>query len=48
MVSFGLDTSEKALQELAKAKEAWLETARIENIIIPSPRYRPAIYHVPS
>ena len=42
------DTPEKALQELVNAKEAWLETARNENIAIPLPRYRPAIYHVPS
>lgn len=42
------ETPEKALQELVKAREAWLETARVENIDIPAPKYRPAIYHVPS
>ncbi len=42
------DTPETALQELVKVKEAWLETARNENIPVPPPRYRPAIYQVPS
>lgn len=42
------NTPEKALQELSRAKEAWMKTAKSENIKIPSPRYRPAIYHIPS
>ena len=42
------DTPEKALQELTKAKEAWLEAARVNNIAVPPPVYRPAIYQVPS
>lgn len=39
---------EKALQELIKAKEAWLEAARVNNITVPPPVDRPAIYQVPS
>lgn len=33
-----------ALQEVLKAKEAWLETARAHGKPIPVPRYRPVIY----
>jgi predicted RNase H-like HicB family nuclease len=40
------DTPEKALQELTK--EAWLATAREKNIAVPPPKYRPAIYQIPS
>jgi predicted RNase H-like HicB family nuclease len=41
--AFG-DTPEKALAELERAKEAWLEAARELGKRIPRPRYRPAIY----
>jgi predicted RNase H-like HicB family nuclease len=43
--AFG-QTPEVAVIEVKKAKEAWLETAKAENIPIPSPRYRPAIYQI--
>lgn len=43
--AFG-DTPEEAVQEVLKAKEAWLEAARAEGKPIPSPRYRPLIYQV--
>ncbi len=39
-------TPEEALNEVLKAKEAWLKAARSENKIIPEPRYRPLIYQV--
>jgi predicted RNase H-like HicB family nuclease len=35
---------EKALAELDRAKEAWLEAAREAGKPIPTPRYRPVIY----
>jgi predicted RNase H-like HicB family nuclease len=38
-------TAEEALAEVKKAREAWLEVARSEGKPIPSPRYRPSIYH---
>jgi predicted RNase H-like HicB family nuclease len=41
--AFG-ETPEKALAELERAKEAWLEAARELGKPIPRPRYRPAIY----
>ncbi len=41
--AFG-DTPELALEEVLKAKEAWLETARAHGKPIPTPRYRPVIY----
>jgi predicted RNase H-like HicB family nuclease len=37
-------TPQEALNELAKAKEAWLSAARDAGKPIPEPRYRPAIY----
>jgi predicted RNase H-like HicB family nuclease len=37
-------TPEKALGELLKAKEAWIETARANGKPIPEPRFRPVIY----
>ncbi len=43
--AFG-DTPEEAVQEVLKAKEAWLEAARAEGKPVPSPRYRPLIYQV--
>ncbi len=43
--AFG-ETPEKALEELEKAKKAWIEAARQSGKPIPSPRYRPVIYRV--
>jgi len=43
--AFG-ETPEKALSEALKAKEAWLSSARENDIEIPAPLYRPAIYQV--
>ncbi len=37
-------TPEEALQEVQRAKEAWLQAARDEGKPIPKPKYRPAIY----
>jgi predicted RNase H-like HicB family nuclease len=39
-------TPEEALQEVLKAKEAWLETARANGKPIPIPHFRPLIYQV--
>ncbi len=39
-------TAEEALREVAKAKAAWLESARAENRPVPPPRYRPAMYEL--
>ncbi len=39
-------TQEEALEEIIKAKKAWLETARKSRKKIPPPRYRPLIYQV--
>ncbi len=41
--AFG-ETPEQALAEVEKAKEAWLDVARIEGKPVPPPRYRPIIY----
>jgi len=43
--AFG-ETPEQALEELEKAKKAWIETARQCGKPIPLPRYRPVIYQV--
>ena len=40
------DTPEEALQEVIKAKEVWIESARANGKSIPTPNYRPAIYQV--
>jgi len=37
-------TAEKAVREVTKAKEAWLNAAKRERKPIPKPKYRPAIY----
>ena len=37
-------TPEEALQEVLKAKKAWLAAAKKAGKPIPEPRYRPAIY----
>lgn len=39
-------TPEEALREVQIAKEAWIEAARAEGKVVPSPKYRPAIYQV--
>jgi len=43
--AFG-ETPEKALDEVLKAKAAWLEAARVNGKPVPQPRYRPLIYQV--
>jgi predicted RNase H-like HicB family nuclease len=43
--AFG-ETPEMALQEVLKAKKAWLDSARKNEKPIPPPRYQPAIYKV--
>ena len=45
--AFG-DTPAEALKEVEVAKLAWFEAAEVEGRPIPEPRYRPAIYRVPS
>lgn len=41
--AFG-ETQEEALQEVLKAKKAWLEAAEANGKPIPEPRFRPVIY----
>ncbi len=41
--AFG-ETVEEAVQEVLKAKAAWLETAQSDGKPIPTPKYRPEIY----
>jgi predicted RNase H-like HicB family nuclease len=41
--AFG-DTPEEALQEVLRAKQAWLEAAHANGKPVPEPRYRPVIY----
>jgi len=43
--AFG-ETPEEALSEVLKAKDAWLEAARVNGKPIPEPHYRPVIYQV--
>ena len=38
----------EALQELALAKQTWIEAAKAEGKPIPAPIYRPAIYQLKS
>ena len=38
----------EALQELALAKEAWLDAAKAEGKPIPTPSYRPIIHQIQS
>ena len=45
--AFG-ETPEEAVREVQLAKVAWLEAARSTGKLIPSPRYRPAIYQLAS
>ena len=37
---------QQALEDVERAKAAWLEAAKAEGKPIPPPRYRPAIYQV--
>jgi len=39
-------TQEEALQEVLKAKKAWLEAAQVNGKPIPPPHYRPLIYQI--
>ena len=41
--AFG-DTPAEALAEVEEAIAGWLEVARSDNLPVPEPRYRPAIY----
>ncbi len=41
-------TPEKALGEVLKAKDAWIEAAKAEGKPVPPPSFRPAIYQVTS
>jgi len=41
--AFG-ETPQQALDEVEKAKMAWIEAARAEGKPVPPPRYRPLIY----
>jgi predicted RNase H-like HicB family nuclease len=43
--AFG-ETLELALEEVKKAKKAWIEAAHQSGKPVPSPRYRPVIYQV--
>ena len=43
--AFG-DTPQQALEEMLVAQKLWLDEARDSGIIIPTPTYRPLIYHV--
>ena len=43
--AFG-DTPEKALAEVERAKQAWLEAARSAGKPAPKPRYRAPVQHV--
>lgn len=45
--AFG-ETPIEALQELALAKQAWIESAKAEGNPIPLPTYRPIIYQLQS
>lgn len=40
------DSPEEALREVQKAKQAWLQAAKVRGKPIPKPKYRPAIYQV--
>ncbi len=43
--AFG-ETPAEAVQEVQKARDAWLESARLDGKPLPAPRYRPAIYQL--
>ena len=46
-LAFG-STPAEALDEVEKAKSAWLEAARTAGKPIPEPRYKPIIYQIAS
>ena len=37
-------TPQEAMQKVMAAMERWLETARVDGLEIPEPKYKPAIY----
>jgi predicted RNase H-like HicB family nuclease len=41
-------TPEEALREVQKARELWIDAARVEGKPVPPPKYRPVIYQVVS
>lgn len=41
-------TPDEALQNVIEAKKVWLQSAKHNNKSIPKPKYRPAIYKLPS
>jgi predicted RNase H-like HicB family nuclease len=41
--AFG-DTPEEAVREARTAIDGWIETAVANKMVVPEPRYRPAIY----
>lgn len=43
--AFG-SSQKEALEEVLKAKEAWLKSAKAKRTPIPKPSYRPIIYQV--
>ncbi|NWG12883.1 MAG: type II toxin-antitoxin system HicB family antitoxin [Acidobacteria bacterium] len=43
--AFG-ETPERALAEVLKAKELWIESAKAEGKPVPPPSFRPVIYQV--
>ncbi len=45
--AFG-ETPKEALEEVQKAKEAWLKSAKSNSKAIPEPKYKPAIYQIAS
>ncbi len=45
--AFG-SSPEDAVREVVVAKQAWIEAAKKANRPIPAPRYRPAVYQIPS
>ena len=40
------DTPQEALQEVLIAKQAWLESARLDGKTTPEPKYKPVIYQI--
>jgi predicted RNase H-like HicB family nuclease len=41
-------TAEEALEEVQKAKAAWIKAAKKEGKSVPKPKYRPVIYQIVS
>ncbi len=44
--AFG-ETPQQALDEVLRAKSAWIEAAKAEGRPVPEPSFRPAIYQLP-